>query len=195
MCVASSLFLGTQMIIVILVNSVKLSQMELAKRFKNLTLNKGVEREAKILFSKSLSLIEHQERVNGITGSVLVFICFYYLVTITLFSYACLVCIMSEITSVKGSMGLANGGFFHFYLQAFYSLCCEGQKLVDSQDEVAESIARLICAQKRTWSTNTKDFAVFVKEKYQRPKPLAPYSFFSLDRSGFLSTSDWQANG
>ena len=38
------------------------------------------------------------------------------------------------------------------------------------------------------WSQETQDLADHTLTKYERPVEISPYSFFNLNRAGFLST-------
>ena len=75
-----------------------------------------------------------------------------------------------------------------YYYFTFGLICFLGQGLKDQQKETADALARVYYRCRRSWHPDTIAYAEFVKNRVERPNGLSPYSFFTLDRSGFLST-------
>ena len=195
LCFFSSLMMGSQMMVSMTTKAMALSHMELCKRFLSIRRKPEKDSErAKVeegisdLFFKADRLIQTAETANLTLQSLVLYLCSYYLVTTTLFGYACLTVLISGLNAVKLSLAVSNGLFFALYLFSFYSLCDESQKLIDCEARTAKAIQEAIYKHNKTWSQEMQEQANFIKEKYANPPLFSPYSLFTLNRSGFLST-------
>ena len=207
-CFFSTLMSGFQTLVTMSGQAISYSHLELGKRFQVLTqsahiLNskplrksgtqvaqpvKGHEQDAFVLLNKADKLIDEHESTNQKFESAVFFLCSYYLIMTTLLSYGCLTTMVSEINPAKRSLAVSYTLFFISYLFVFFVLSNESQKIIDSQKATIKIMGTTIFRCQGLWSESTREFAIFVKAKYDKIIPLSPYSFFSLDRSGFLNT-------
>ena len=126
--------------------------------------------------------------MNSVFSKILLLLSTYYLISITLFSYGFLIVLVTELNMVKISSVICHLLLFLFYLFTFFSLCSIGQDFVDVQLQTSNALNRAYFLFKGQFKTETENYLEFVKEKLEKPVALSPYSFFNLDRSGFLAT-------
>ena len=198
----SPLILSTQSIMYFLCKAIDLSHETVANKIDSMASNMNQKKldtdpneiktmtneELKVLMQKAVKVLSYQENLSDLCGTLVFFLCSFYVVTITLFSYSGM------------SLWISNFGMFHIasainsdclllcYIAAFYSLCSFGQELVDSQTKARRALERLLYTHQRKWDQETMDLAYFLMCKYSDDLSLCPYSFFSLNRAGFLSS-------
>ena len=215
MGLVSTTLVGMQTVLSNAVTTLSLSHLELKKRFDSLyaTSNKNkefpmeinepnseeqppmklgnsktVEEETLKLLWKTLALLNHQERVIAKFSPLLLVIVSFYLICITLFCYSSVSVLVAKMNILMFSSALSHGLLFVYYLFTFGVISFLGQALMDQQKETADALARVYYQNRLSWTEATRDYAELVKEKVQKTIGLSPYSFFTLDRSGFLST-------
>ena len=140
------------------------------------------------LFSKAYKLSVQQEKMNSVFSKVVLLMSTYFLISITLFSYGFLIVLVTKMNMLKISSVISHVLLFLFYLFSFFSLCSIGQDFVDGQVQTSNALNRAYFMFKGQFKTETENYLEFVKEKLEKPIALSHYSFFKLDRSGFLAT-------
>ena len=154
---SSSLVMGGQMFVSLACKTFELSHEELCLRFgivnqshfsKKLDQTKkiamGSEKHFKSWFVGAERLARHGQTFNRDFQSLVLFLCSFYLVTTTLFSYACLtVAVSGGINAIKTSLAVSNCLYFVLYLFSFFSLCNESQKMIDAQAKTADAAIKL----------------------------------------------------
>ena len=206
--------MGMQTILSNVVGAVTLSHLELERRFDGLLLTEGkdladcpvlIDEELRIeegcsnkdkssekdvvkLLGQTFILCSHQERMVSRFSSLILLISSFYLICITLFSYGSLAVLVDDMNILKTVSTMTHTLLFLYYLFTFGVICFLGQDLMDRQRNTSNALSRVYHRFKHGWSQETKGYAKFVKSKIESPIGLSPYSFFTLDRSGFLST-------
>ena len=140
------------------------------------------------LFSKAHMLSVQQEKMDLVFSKMILLLSTYYLISITLFSYGFLIVLFTELNLFKTSSVLCHVLLFLFYMSTFFSLCSSGQDFIDGKMQTSDALNRVYFMFKGQFKRETENYFEFVKEKLEKPIALSPYSFFNLDRSGFLAT-------
>ena len=116
------------------------------------------------------------------------FLCSFYVLTITLFSYSCLSIWISNLNILKISSAMLFFVLFICYVVAYFGLCSFGQNLINAQAKARKSLNKVMCAHQRKWSQDTVDLAYYTMTRYAEDLSISPYSFFSINHSVYASS-------
>ena len=111
-----------------------------------------------------------------------------YLFTLTIYSYAAMIVLFSEGLRSTFAISIFYCTCTVYYIYNFYILASNGQEMTEAQNETKEELEEFYFGHHNHWSAETRNKICLLMTKISRPKPMTPLGFFTLSKSGFLSS-------